>query len=279
MPGLKVGDRVTVPFNFACGHCPHCKSAQQNLCDEATWPFLEEGSGGWAEYVRVPNAGLNCVPLPSNVTELDAAALGCRYMTAYRAVASIADVRGGETVAVVGLGGVGLAAVEIANALGAQVIGIDRRPEQLKAAKALGAVATINNQGLTPQQTAEKVKAESGGGVKVAIDAVGTNPVTLTALESLAKGGRLATVGLTSEEDHGELTIPIDRMVFNEWSIAGSLGNPQPGYVSLLNMIQAGRLSPRQHVSEEVALEDVQSVLARMPTFETHGYVVITKFQ
>ncbi|MBS1045452.1 zinc-binding dehydrogenase [Gluconobacter cerinus] len=277
--GNQPGTRVTVPFNFACGHCPCCVSGTQNLCDNASWPFLLEGSGGWAEYVRVPNATLNCVALPDGVTELDAAALGCRYMTAYRAVHSRAAVRGGETVAVVGLGGVGLAAVEIANALGAQVIGLDRKQSQLAAAKKLGAVATINIDGLTPEQIGERVKAISGGrGVHVSIDAVGVSKATLTALYSLRKGGRLATVGLSSEEDKGQLTMPIDLMVFNEWSMAGSLGNPQSEYPGLLNMIAAGRLKPRQHITEEVALENVQSVLDRMPTFETNGYVVVTKF-
>ena len=277
--GLNPGTRVSVPFNFACGCCPQCRSGTQNLCDEASWPFMLEGSGGWAEYVRVPNASLNCVALPDSVTELDAAALGCRYMTAYRAVASRANIRGGEKVAVVGLGGVGLAAVEIAVALGAQVIGIDTRPEQLLAARKLGAVATLNSSGLTPEQAGEKVRAINGGsGVNASIDAVGVSNATLTALEALMKGGRMATVGLSSQEDKGLLTIPIDKLVFSEWSIAGSLGNPQPEYAKLLSMIEAGRLNPSQHVTEEVGLEDVQSVLDRMPTFDTHGYVVITKF-
>lgn len=277
--GLSAGMRVTVPFNFACGCCAHCRTGGQNLCDTASWPFLLDGSGGWAEYVRVPNASLNCVTLPDSVSELDAAALGCRYMTAYRAVASRANVRGGETIAVVGLGGVGLAAVEIAIALGAQVIAIDTRADRLQAAVDLGADATLHSAGLTPEQVGERVRALSGGaGVSASIDAVGISNATLTALEVLRKGGRMCTVGLTSQEDKGLLTMPIDKLVFNEWSIVGSLGNPQPEYVKLLSMIEAGRLKPSRHVSEEVSLDDVQSVINRMPTFDTRGYVVITKF-
>ena len=197
----------------------------------------------------------------------------------YRAVASRANVKGGEKVAVVGLGGVGLAAVEIAVALGAQVIGIDTRDEQLKAAAKLGAVATLNSKGLTPGQTGEKVRAlNNGTGVNASIDAVGVSNAPLSALECLIKGGRMATVGLSSQEDKGMLTIPVDKLVFSEWSIAGSLGNPQPEYTKLLSMVDAGRLNPSQHVTEQVALEDIQSVMDRMPKFETNGYVVITKF-
>lgn len=276
---LAVGTRVSVPFNLACGHCPYCRKGLQNICDNAAWPHLLQGSGGWAEYARVPNAQLNCVPLPSKVTELDAAALGCRYMTAYRAVRTRAAVRGGETVAVVGIGGVGLSAVEIANALGAQVIAVDQKPEALEAARKLGAIEVINSKGLSPAQVSERIKAINGGqGVDVSIDAIGSNNGTLTALESLRKGGRLATVGLTSADEHGDLTIPIDKLVGNEWSIAGSLGNPQSEYPELLAMIQNGKLSPRSHVDREVGLEDVQSVLDEMPTFKTNGFVIITRF-
>ena len=81
--GLAVGTRVCVPFNMACGHCPYCLKGLQNDCDNYMWPMLTEGSGGFAQYARVPNAWLNCVPLPPNVTDVDAAALGCRYTTAY----------------------------------------------------------------------------------------------------------------------------------------------------------------------------------------------------
>ena len=276
---LAVGTRVSIPFNLACGHCGYCVEGLQNICDNAQWPHLLPGSGGWAEYARVPNAQLNCIPLPSNVTELDAAALGCRYMTAYRAVSTRAAVRGGETVAVVGIGGVGLSAVEIANALGAQVIAVDQKQEALDAARKLGAIETINSTGLTPVQVADRIKAINGGdGVAASIDAIGVNNGTLTALEALRKGGRLATVGLTSAEEHGNLTIPVDRLVANEWSIAGSLGNPHSEYPQLLAMIQSGKLSPRAHVEREVGFEDVQSVLDLMPTFKTNGFAVITQF-
>jgi propanol-preferring alcohol dehydrogenase len=65
VPNLKPGMRVCVPFNFACGHCPYCLKGLQNICDNASWAFLTTGSGGFAEYARVPNARLNCVPLPN----------------------------------------------------------------------------------------------------------------------------------------------------------------------------------------------------------------------
>lgn len=276
---LPVGTRVTVPFNFACGGCRYCRKGLQNLCDNWAWPFLLEGSGGFAQYVRVPNANLNCIPLPSEVTELDAAVLGCRYMTAYRQVRTRAAVRAGETVTVVGLGGVGLAGVEIASALGAQVIAVDKQPDRLVEATKLGAIEVINSDGLTPEEVGERVQAINGGiGSEVSLDAVGMNDATQAALESLQKGGRLATVGLTTRGEDGNLTVPIDKMVAKEWSISGSLGNPHADYPELLAMIQNGKLAPRQHVRREIGLDDVQGVFDVLPEFGTRGYVVITEF-
>jgi D-arabinose 1-dehydrogenase-like Zn-dependent alcohol dehydrogenase len=200
-------------------------------------------------------------------------------MTAYRALRTQANLRGGETVAVVGIGGVGRSTVEIATALGGQVIAIDRKASALEEAKKLGAIEAINSEGFTPQQVGERVRAISGAkGVDVSFDAVGGSDSTLAALESLAKGGRLTIAGLTSQEDRGAMTIPIDRLVLKEWSISGTLGNPHGDYPELLDLIETGKLSPSRHIDHEIALDQVQSVFDRMPSFGRNGFVIVTKF-
>ncbi len=274
---LKPGMRVFVPFNFADGDCPYCRKGLQNLCENASWNFTSPGSGGFAQFARVPNAHLNCIPLPANVTEKDGAALGCRYMTAYRAVRSRAKVLLGETVVIVGAGGVGRSAVQIATAMGALVIAIDSKPSALASAKELGAIETINSDGLSPEEVGERVKKLTGSkGAEVAIDAVGGSNATLTALNSLAKGGRLCVAGLTTQDDKGQVSIPIDQLVLSEWSVVGTLGNPHSDFPELLQLVDSGKLEPSKLISEEVALKDVQSVFDRMPSFETEGFVVIT---
>ena len=276
---LSVGTRVCVPFNMACGHCPYCLKGLQNDCDNYMWPMLTPGSGGFAQFVRVPNARLNCVPLPGNVTDKDASALGCRYMTAYRAVRTRADVRGGETVVVTGVGGVGRSCVEIAAALGGQVIAVDRRPAALEAAKKLGAGEVVNSDGLTPEQVGERVKAITGGkGADVGIDAIGGSEPTLATLASLAKGGRLVLAGLTSQQDKGEVKLPVDQIVAKELSVIGTLGNPQSEYPGLLQLVESGVLRPSRHFDGEVGLKDVQGVFGRMENFETNGFVLVTDF-
>jgi D-arabinose 1-dehydrogenase-like Zn-dependent alcohol dehydrogenase len=105
---LKVGDRVTIPFHESDGTCPQCRAGFQNLCDHVIIPGVQR-IGGWAQYVTITAADLNCIRLPDEVDSLSAAALGCRYMTAYRAVMGRGLVRPGEWFAVHGCGGVGLA--------------------------------------------------------------------------------------------------------------------------------------------------------------------------
>jgi D-arabinose 1-dehydrogenase-like Zn-dependent alcohol dehydrogenase len=273
------GTRVTIPFNIACGYCPYCREGRQNICDNPSSYFRVEGAGGWQQYMRVPTADLNCIPLPTGIDELTAAALGCRYMTAWRAVADRGAVRGGESLVVHGCGGVGLAAVQIGAALGARVIAVDIDDSKLALAKRSGAAETLNARGLNPMEVGGAVKKANGGpGADVALDALGSSKTTLGALFSLRKGGRVSQVGLTSGEDKGSVTVPMDLVVLMELQIVGSYGNPHSAYPTLLGLVAAGRLKPKELVSREVGLEDVDSVLHDMDDFKTTGYVIITRF-
>lgn len=276
---VKVGQRVTIPFNLACGHCPYCHSGSQNLCDNLMVPLFVPGGGGWGEYARVPTADLNCIPLPDAVDGLSAAALGCRYMTAWRAVRDRAEIRAGEYCTVVGCGGVGLAAVEIATALGAIVIALDIDDAKLAEAKKNGAMHTISVKGLSPEETGQKVKEVTGGiGSHVSIDALGGTKTALPAVRSLRKGGRFIQVGLTGAEDNGHVTFPADDIVNAEISVIGSLGNPHSTFPELLNLVAAKRLKPSALVSRTVNVNETNSVLEEMGNFGTSGYVLITSF-
>jgi len=278
---VRPGQRVTVPMNLACGHCHHCSRGEQNICDNAAFPHFIPGSGGWAQYMRAPNANLNCIALPDGVDELTAAALGCRYMTAWRAIQNRGSLKGGESVAVFGCGGVGQAAIEIATALGGRVIAIDVDDAKLARAREIGASEVVNARGLSPEKTGELVcrVTDRGAGVDLAVDALGASATVNSALHSLRKGGRLAQVGLTSQEEKGAIGIPIDMLVFKELDIRGSSGNPQSQYDELLGLVASKKLNPTALVSREVALADVQSVLHDMDKFKTDGYVIITDFR
>src|SRR5215213_4740724 len=133
-----VGDRVTVPFVCACGRCGPCRDGAGQVCLHQTQPGFTHW-GSLAEFVALDAADVNLVAVPEELDLATAAALGCRYATAFRAVAQVGAVRAGEWVVVHGCGGVGLSAVQIAVAAGARVIAVDVSAAALELACALGA--------------------------------------------------------------------------------------------------------------------------------------------
>ena len=139
----KVGDRVTVPFVCACGSCPQCASGNHQVCERQTQPGFTHW-GSFAEYVPIDNADVNLVGLPDELDYVTAASLGCRFATSFRALVDQGRVSAGQWVAVHGCGGVGLSAIMIASALGANVVAVDISDKKLEFARSLGAIATVN---------------------------------------------------------------------------------------------------------------------------------------
>ena len=269
------GDRVAIPFNIGDGTCPTCRRGLANICENTT-PIGFAIPGAFAEAVAVPAADHNLVSLPSDVSAVEMAGLGCRFMTAFHGLANRATLSGGETVAVYGCGGVGLSAVAIADALGASVIAVDLRDEALDRAEALGADAVVN--GRETDDAPSAVRALSDGGAHVAVDALGIAETCRNAARSLRRRGRHVQIGLTTSEERGEVALPIDTIVQKEISVLGSHGMAPAHYDELLSMVSSGRLDPGAIVSEEVGLEDVSDVLASMTDFDTVGIPVVTSF-
>ncbi len=161
-----VGDRVTSPFVNGCGRCSWCRSGQAQVCPDQTQPgFTHPGS--FAEQVAVRAADLNLVRLPPAVDAVGAAALGCRFATAFRAVTAHGRVGAGEWVAVFGCGGVGLSAVMIAAALGARVVAVDPSPGARARAVELGAEVALAPTGGGAGDPPD-AGAAAGGGTGVA---------------------------------------------------------------------------------------------------------------
>src|SRR5439155_5084451 len=132
--GWRTGDRVTAPFVCACGTCPACQAGDQQVCERQTQPGFTHW-GSFAEYVVIHHADVNLVRLPDELDFGAAAALGCRFATAFRAVVAQGRVRPGDWLAVYGCGGVGLSAVMIGVATGARVIAVDVNPAALDLAR------------------------------------------------------------------------------------------------------------------------------------------------
>jgi propanol-preferring alcohol dehydrogenase len=241
------GDRVTVPFHEACGTCRYCLAGRSNLCERLQFIGLTH-DGGYAQFAAIRNADFNVVHLPGSVDALSAAAIGCRYMTAFHAVVHRGALRAGQWVVVHGAGGVGLSAVQIAAALGGRVIAVDLAPAKLAKARDEGAEHTV--------------------------DAALVDRAVL----SLRKGGRLVQVGLTSQAEQGYVPLALDHVIENEIEIVGSVGNPHVAYPELLGLVERGVLRPGAIVGETVTLEQAGDVLSAMDRYDTLGFTVITGF-
>lgn len=270
----KVGDRVTVPFVSGCGRCGECRSGNQQVCEAQFQPGFTHW-GSFAEYVALDFADQNLVHLPESMDFATAASLGCRFATSFRAVADQAKVKGGEWVAVHGCGGVGLSAIMIAAALGAQPIAIDIAEDKLAFARKLGAVAVIN--GREVEDVAAAVKDITGGGAHVSIDALG-NPVTcFNSIKNLRRRGRHVQVGLMLG-DQATPQIPMAQVIGHELEIYGSHGMQAWRYDAMLAMIADGKLKPQQLIGQEISLEEAIPALVAMDRATDLGISVITRF-
>ncbi|WP_436534818.1 zinc-dependent alcohol dehydrogenase family protein [Actinoplanes sp. HUAS TT8] len=255
-----VGDRVTVPFICACGRCEWCRSGQGQVCPDQEQPGFTHW-GSFAEYVALHAADTNLVALPEPVGYATAASLGCRFATAYRALAGRARVAEGEWVTVLGAGGVGLSAVMIARALGGRAIAVDRNPEALAVASALGAEHVIRAGGTdVPAAIADL----TGGGSHVAVDAVGSEQTCADAILSLRRRGRHVQVGLLPPID-GHPRVPMARVIGWELDLLGSHGMAAADYPAMMSLIDAGTLQPQRLIERTVGLAEVAALL---PTFD-----------
>ena len=252
----QVGDRVTVPFVCGCGHCTWCLRGNAQVCPDQEQPGFTHW-GSFAEYVALHAADTNLVAIPEQVTFATAAALGCRFATAYRALVGRARVTEGEWVTVVGAGGVGLSAVMVARAFGARVIAVDRNPEALAVAAELGAEHTLLADGTDiPASVADLVP----GGSHIAIDAVGSEETCADAILSLRRRGRLVQVGLLPPVS-GHPRVPMARVIAWELDVLGSHGMAAADYPGMLGMITAGVLQPQRLIERTIGLDEAAGLL------------------
>ncbi|MEZ5040505.1 MAG: zinc-dependent alcohol dehydrogenase family protein [Saprospiraceae bacterium] len=271
----QIDDRVTLPFVGGCGHCPQCLSGNHQVCDEQFQPGFTHW-GAFAQFVAIEYADINLVRLPEEMNFVTAASLGCRFSTAFRSIVAQGRVKGGDWVAIHGCGGVGLSAIMIAHALGANVIAVDINPRQLELAKSLGAIATLNP--LVIDQPVAAIKDISHGGVQVSVDALGSQETCFNSIANLRKRGKHIQVGLMVG-DHKHPKIPMDKVVANELEILGSHGMQAYEYPRMLDMINKGLLKPEKLIGRTICLEEAIIALPKMDTYHGVGVTVVDRFE
>ncbi len=295
---LRKGDRVSVPFNVACGFCKNCLAQRTGFCltvnpgfAGGAFGYVQMGpyTGGQAEYLRVPFADFNCLPLPPGTEhENDFAMLSDIFPTGYHA-AAMADVGTGDTVTVMGAGPVGLMAAYSSLLRGAaKVFVVDRVPNRLRLAEQIGAIP-INYAEADPVM--QILDANGGEGTDKGIDAVGyqaTVPegeeqpavVLDTLVEIVRPTGMLGVVGLyvthdpgapTEEASRGELLFKIGRFFEKGLRMGTGQANVKSYNRQLRDMIIAGRAKPSFVVSKEVPLEAAPEAYAKFDARE-EGY-------
>ncbi|WP_247376597.1 zinc-dependent alcohol dehydrogenase family protein [Halorientalis brevis] len=276
---FREGDSVTVPFCLGDGTCEHCRSGHANVC-ERLMPlgFIKPAPGAFAERFPVREADFNVVKQPDSVDPVEIAGLGCRFATAFHGLVHRVDLTAGDWVAVHGLGGVGLSAVHVANALGANVIGVDIIDEKLDKAEELGADETLNANDVKDVPQAVKQFTESSKGVDIAVDALGVPETCQNAFNSLGKTGQHLQIGMTEGEDGGHIPIPMDNLVYDEREIVGSYGIPPNQYDEIFRMMDRGKIDPGKIVTETVSLEEVPDVIESMGDYDTVGIPVCNEF-
>jgi propanol-preferring alcohol dehydrogenase len=234
--GVAPGDRVVVNFYVTCGRCPACRVGRDTLCSEVRQLGFSI-DGGFAEYVKAP--GINLCKVPDHVSLEAACILGDAVATSYHAITKRAQVRPGTTLALIGVGGVGLHALQMARLAGGWVIAVDVSEARLELARKLGADAVVDARGGAFH---ERVRALTGGqGVDVVLEFVGNQQTLPSSYQSLRRAGRLVFVGYTPGTS---LPVPPHELVRNEFEIVGSRANSKQELAETMELVARGRIKP-----------------------------------
>lgn len=230
--GVRIGDRVAIHYLRSCGVCERCLHSGEQFCIEGAM-FGKELDGGYAESLVAP--ALNAIPVPDNVPLDVAAVMMCSTATAYHAL-RVAGMRAGERVLILGFGGLGYSALQLARALDAATIGVvDIVPEKLALARSLGATAT----------------SEVAGEYDIALDFVGHPALSVAALRALAPGGRLVVVALNEAPLDFN---PYRDVLAKERRIIGSSDHTRDELLELMQFASEGRIELAPVITRRIEL-------------------------
>lgn len=265
------GDRVTVPFVCGCGDCPECDSGNPQVCDRQIQPGFTHW-GSFAGLVEIHRAEYNLVALPDSISFRGAASLGCRFVTAFRAVVDQGRVAPGEQVVVHGCGGVGLSAIQIARAKGARVTAVDIDENRLDLAMSLGAEASVNVGRV--EDVVKEVMWMTDGGAHLSLDALGSPDTCFHSVAGLRKRGRHVQVGLLVSGE-SRPALPMDLVVGRELEIRGSHGVQASRYPAILDLIRESEIDPERMIGAVIDLDAAPGALTAMDSFSGTGITVI----
>ena len=245
----EIGDRRVVFPWIGCGECAACKRGDEQLCTPGCALGIAH-AGGFADHVMVPHS--RYLFDKGDVMDSLAATYACSGLTAYGALKKIGKLHEGDDIVIIGAGGVGMMAIQIARALGMDPIVVDIDDDKLEAARALGVKRSYNSSEL---QTAKDIR-QTTGGAYAALDFVGAEASVSYGLGCLRKGGMLIIVGLYG----GSLTLPIPFIPMNARIIQGSYVGGLEDMAELMAMVREGKIAPIQ-ITERPLKEANQALI------------------
>jgi 2-desacetyl-2-hydroxyethyl bacteriochlorophyllide A dehydrogenase len=253
--GWEPGQRVASFGQVTCGACPACLAGASNRCRRPV--VLGMGrQGGFAERIALPAGCL--LRLPDTVTSSVGAIASDAIATPLHALWTVGGLRAGETVVVIGAGGLGLHAIQLARLAGAAcVVAVDPFEPARKAALAAGADAVLD-----PASEDDPARAlrRLARGATLALECVGRSETVELGLSVLAAGGRLVVVGVGTARPS---LPPLARFIGTELSVHGSFGSTPAEIETVLDLIERGRFDVSQSVQREVPLDDAAAIFSQ----------------
>ncbi|MFW5964688.1 MAG: alcohol dehydrogenase catalytic domain-containing protein [Natronomonas sp.] len=257
---LDVGTEVAVFGGWGCRDCPVCARGDDQLCNLTNWLGIGN-DGGYAEYLRVPTAEY-CIPL-EGLDPVEAAPLTDAALTAYRSLRK-ADLELGDSVAILGIGGLGEFGVQLARLSGYHTIAVDRDSAALDRAETLGADATVETSGSVPRE----IREAAGEEVDAVVDFVGVDETLQWASNVLGPDGRLVLAGIGG----GAIDFSWNPLVGSEVTYRTVQWGTPEELRSVLDLARQGRL---ETTVEEVALEDLPETFERLESGDIEGRAVV----
>lgn len=263
--GFKAGDRVLIACISACGRCDPCRKRMYSHCTTGGWMLGNTIDGTQAEFVRIPYADTSLYPIPEGSDEEALVMLSDILPTGFECGVLNGKVAVGETVAIVGSGPIGLAALLTAQFHApAEIIMIDLDDNRLHVAKSFGATATVNSSG--GDAAAQVMKLTGGRGVDTAIEAVGIPATFQLCQDIVAAGGTIANVGV-----HGvKVDLHLDRLWSHNVTITTGLVDTF-SIPLLLKTVQSKRVDARQLITHRFRLDQI------LEAYDTFGRAADTK--
>ena len=250
--GWQGGDRALRPAGYGCGECAMWRNGRENICEHMVM-FGNNVDGGYAEYMLAP--AKDVLVMPDEIPLVEGAIIADATTTPYHAVVNRGKVQPGDAVVVYGCGGIGLNVVQIAAAVGGNVIAVDIIDEKVEWAKKLGATAVVNAANV--ERVDKEIRKLTGGGAAIGFECIGNPVVQGQAFNSIRTGGRFVVVGFASKPT----TLNLGKVMYREMEIVGSLGCRAVDYPRVLEMARQGKIKVQELVTAKFSLDQINEGL------------------